>query len=181
MNEREEIRRLIWFTKILAGLMLISIIVELMSCSKEVKAAVITGETHLAGIPVYLDQLDIPVYPIGIELLAQVIYHENYCNGETMMYYTGAVVMNRVHSKGFPNSIKEVLYQDHPRQYGTTHKFFTVKIPQNVYQLAIKVAKGTPDVPKNVIYQATFPQGSGVWKAIPSSYSKKDIEYFCFE
>ena len=180
MNRREE-EQLIKLTKIMTVLLIVLIIVEMARCSTQAKAAVITGETHLAGIPVYLDQLEVPVYPLGIELLAQVMYHENYCNGETMMYYTGAVVMNRVHSKKFPNSIRGVLYQDNPKQYGTTHKFFTEKIPYNVYQLAIRVAKGTPDVPENVIYQAMFPQGFGTWKAIPSSYSKKDIEYFCFE
>lgn len=180
MNRREE-EQLIKLTKIMTVLLIILIIVEMARCSTQAKAAVITGETHLGDVPVYLDQEDLIVYPIGIELLAQVMYHENYCNGETMMYYTGAVVMNRVHSKDFPNTIRGVLYQDHPRQYSTTHKFFTVKIPQNVYQLAIKVSKGTPDVPENVIYQAMFPQGSGTWKAIESSYSKKDVEYFCYK
>lgn len=49
MNEREEMRRIILLAKILAVLMAILIIVELFSCSREVKAAVITGEKQLGG------------------------------------------------------------------------------------------------------------------------------------
>lgn len=146
-----------------------------------VKAAIITGEKHLLGLPVYLEKLGEPIYPYSIELLAQVMFHENYCNGETVMYYTGAVVMNRVRSKNWPNTVKDVLYQKNPLQYSTTGKFFTKEIPESVYHLACKVAKGTPDVPENVLYQAMFPQGSGVWNKIPSSYAPtKDFEYFCY-
>ena len=175
---REE-RELIRLTKWMILLMIVLIITTFFSC--DAKAAVITGERHLLGMPVYLEKLDKPLYPESIELLAQVMFHENYCNGETVMYYTGAVVMNRVRSKRWPNTVKAVLYQRNPIQYSTTGKFFTKEIPNSVYRLACKVAKGTPDVPENVVYQAMFPQGAGVWKKEPSSYAPtKDFEYFCY-
>lgn len=183
MNEQKEIKRIIWLSKVLAVLLTILIIIEFMSCAKEAKAATITGETALAGFSLLnnqcIEQTGQTCYPEGISLLAEVMFHENYVNGEEVMYYTGAVVMNRVRSKEFPNTVKKVLYQNNPRQYSTTDKFFTKDIPESVYHLACKVAKGTSDVPSGVLYQAMFQQGK-IWKAIPSSYSDEDIEYFCY-
>ena len=175
---REEMQ-LVKLTKAMLILLIILIIVEMTRCVR-VKAALITGEKHLGGMSLMLEQTDYRVYPEGISLLAEVMFHENYVNGETVMYYTGAVVMNRVRNKWFPNTVREVLYQTKPTvQYSTTHKFFKKEIPESVYHLAAKVAKGTPDVPEGVLYQAMFQQGR-IWKAIPSSYSKHDIEYFCY-
>lgn len=179
MNDRDE-RQLIFLTKLLLIGLIIVIITDLFSCSREARAAVITGEKPLAGFSLMQKETNYAVYPEGIELLAQVMFHENYVNGEEVMYYTGAVVMNRVRSKEFPNTVKKVLYQTKPTvQYSTTDKFFTKDIPESVYHLACKVAKGTPDVPSGVLYQAMFQQGK-IWKAIPSSYSDKDVEYFCY-
>lgn len=113
-----------------------------------------------------------------INLLAEVIYHENWHTDKEHLaaYYTGAVVMNRVKSKNWPNTVKAVLYQRNPRQYSTTDKFFTVTLPQEVYEMAEDILKnGTPDVPDNVVYQAQFVQGHGDWiKPING-------EHFCFE
>lgn len=169
-NEREIIR----LTKWMILLLMVLIILTFVQCAKEAKADVITGEIPLAGFSLMQKQTNYTVYPEGIELLAQVMYHENYVNGEEVMYYTGAVVMNRVRSKNFPDTVKKVIYQNNPRQYSTTEEFFTEDIPESVYHLACRVAKGTPDVPFNVVYQAMFKQGSGVWK-------HESTEYFCYE
>lgn len=177
MNHKEE-RQIIFLLKIVGVLVIILIIMDIISCL-HAKAGVVTGEKHLGGLSKAMEDTEYTVYPEGICLLAEVMWHENGCNGEEVMYYTGAVVMNRVRNKWFPNTVKEVLYQTNPRQYSTTDKFFTKELPESVYHLAAKVAKGTPDVPEGVLYQAMFKQGK-VWKRIPSSYSEKDIEYFCF-
>lgn len=146
--------------------------------------SIVTGDTPLGGVSLVRQKvidrgLKLPEQD-DIELLANVMFYENYVNGEEVMYYTGAVVMNRVKSPEFPNTVREVLYQEHPKQYATTGKFFTKEIPQEVYLIALKILKyGTPDVPEGVLYQAMRKQGK-VWKAIPSSYSSKDIEYFCY-
>lgn len=178
MKEEREIVKLL---KVLVVLILALIIVELFISAKQVKAATITGETQLAGISLLRQMVidsenDLPEVE-DIKLLAEVIYHENWHTDKDhkAAYYTGAVVLNRVSSSGFPNSIKGVLYQKNPTQYSTTHKFFTKELPQKCYQMAIDLLKyGTPDVPKNVVYQATFRQGSKVWKIING-------EYFCYE
>lgn len=110
-----------------------------------------------------------------VNLLAEVIYWENWntdAEKETA-YWTGAVVMNRVHSDKFPNTIKEVLYQKNPTQYSTTKKFFTKELPKECYEMARNILLyGTDDVPKDVLFQATFPQGK-IWK-------QKNGEIFCF-
>lgn len=108
-----------------------------------------------------------------IELLAEVIYHENWHTDKNRLaaYYTGAVVMNRVHSKDWPNTIESVLYQK--GQYSTTKYFFTKELPAEVYEMAERILRdGTDDVPDNVIFQAMRPLGK-VWK-------KVNTDYFCY-
>jgi hypothetical protein len=109
-----------------------------------------------------------------INLLAEVMYHENWNTDSEHLaaYYTGAVVMNRVKSKEWPNTIKEVLYQR--GQYSTTKKFFTKEIPAECYELAEMILRdGTPDVPENVIFQSMRKLGKGTWK-------KVNTDYFCY-
>jgi len=112
-----------------------------------------------------------------VNLLAELIYWENwYTDAEKeTAYWTGAVVMNRVASPEFPNTIKEVIYQTKPcKQYAVTGKFFTKELPEECYEMARNILlKGTDDVPKNVLYQATFKQGK-IWK-------QKNGEIFCYE
>ena len=108
-----------------------------------------------------------------INLLAEVIYHENWHTDKEHLaaYYTGAVVMNRVNSKAWPNTVKEVLYQK--GQYSTTKLFYTKEIPQECYDMARDIYKnGTPEVPENVIFQAMRPLGK-TWK-------KVNTDYFCY-
>lgn len=107
------------------------------------------------------------------ELLAQVMYWENYSTGEEAMLLTGSVVLNRRdHCSWCPNTIKGVLYQK--GQYSTTGKFFTKKIPARVYELADQLLESGSICPENVVFQAMFKQGSGVYKQIGT-------EYFCYE
>lgn len=108
-----------------------------------------------------------------INLLAEVIYHENWHTDKEHLaaYYTGAVVMNRVNSKEWPDTVKGCLYQR--GQYSTTKLFFTKEIPAECYEMARDIYKnGTPDVPANVIFQAMRPLGK-TWK-------KVNTDYFCF-
>lgn len=112
-----------------------------------------------------------------INLLAEVMYHENWTTDKDhrAAYLTGAVVMNRVKSDKWPNTVHDVLYQKNPIQYSTTKKFFTKELPAEVYEMAEDILKnGTPDVPYNVVYQATFSQGSGDW------IDPINGEHFCY-
>ena len=114
-----------------------------------------------------------------ITLLAEVIYHENWHTDKDKRaaYLTGAVVMNRVnrddswlHLKG-EKTVYDVVYAR--GQYSTTHLFYTKEIPQECYDMARDIYKnGTPDVPADVIFQATFKQGP--------KYDLINGEWFCF-
>lgn len=108
-----------------------------------------------------------------VDLLAEVIYWENWHTDKEHLaaYYTGAVVMNRVNSKAWPDTVKGVLYQR--GQYSTTKYFYTKEIPAECYEMARDIYKnGTPDVPENVIFQAMRPLGK-TWK-------KVNTDYFCY-
>ena len=108
-----------------------------------------------------------------INLLAEVIYWENWHTDKEHLaaYYTGAVVMNRVNSKAWPDTVKGVLYQR--GQYSTTKYFYTKEIPPECYEMARDIYKnGTPEVPENVIFQAMRPLGK-TWK-------KVNTDYFCY-
>lgn len=108
-----------------------------------------------------------------INLLAEVIYWENWHTDKEHLaaYYTGAVVMNRVNSTAWPDTVKGVLYQR--GQYSTTKYFYTKEIPPECYEMARDIYKnGTPDVPENVIFQAMRPLGK-TWK-------KVNTDYFCY-
>lgn len=147
------------------------------------------GSRPLAGLSLYLQKAaekNVNILKIllerwqqeqdDIKLLAEVIYHENWYTDKERKaaYYTGAVVMNRVKSKNWPNTVKEVVYQK--RQYAVVPKLFTEKIPDECYQMAKDIYRnGTPDVPANVVYQATFVQGSGDW------IDPINGEHFCYE
>ena len=110
-----------------------------------------------------------------VELLANVMFHENWNTDSEHLaaYYTGAVVMNRVNSEVWPDTIRDVLYQS--GQYSTTRKFFTKELPGECLEMAKRIIEeGTPDVPANVVFQSMRKQGSGIWQ-------KVNTDYFCYQ
>ena len=133
-----------------------------------IAATLSIGQAHTEAAPKYTQE--------DVQLVAEVIYHENWYTDKDHLaaYYTGAVIYNRWKSPNWPDTIKGVIYQKN--QYAVLPKLFTEPIPDECYQMAEDILKnGTPDVPANVVYQATFKQGSGDW--IPPING----EHFCFE
>lgn len=173
MNERQEFRRLEALAKLLLLVIIGLIVAELGSCAREAKAAVITGEKQLGGasllMQMVIDKEGEIVNDEDIELLSEVIFHENYSLGYEVMLYTGSVVLNRVKNPYFPNTIKEVLYQK--GQYITTPKFFTKPIPKEVRDIALHLLLCGSQAPDKVLFQSTHKEfGSGVWKCIKGEY-----------
>ena len=171
--ENKEIRRLVNMAKLLFVVMIVLIIVELVSCAKEAKAATITGETQLAGISKLMqdviDKNGEIVNHEDLELLSEVMFWENYSNGYEVMLYTGSVVLNRVKHPDFPDTIREVLYQS--GQYITTPKFYTKEIPKEVRDIAMHLLICGSQAPARVIFQSTHREfGSGVWKEINGEF-----------
>jgi hypothetical protein len=111
-----------------------------------------------------------------IVLLAKVIYAEATENPELRVMdrqYVGAVVMNRLRSGYYGNTLKSVIYA--PRQYACIYDSkFNSQPPQECLDIAYQLLSGeTFGVPSNVFYQAQFPQGSSVWKKI-------GVHYYCY-
>ncbi len=117
-----------------------------------------------------------------LDMLAQIMWWENGMNGDRCMLLTGSVVLNRVADSWFPNNIYGVWSQENPKQYAT-FKYIGMDedIPDHVYDLARDLLENGSVCPANVVYQGMLVNGSGIYEAIPSSYSAEDIEYFCFK
>lgn len=108
----------------------------------------------------------------SINLLAEVAYWENWHTDKDKLtaLWTMGVVMNRVESEQFPNTVKEVLYQR--GQYATTKYFYTKELPEECYEMARDVwENGVPEMPDNVLFQSQQPKlGRGHWKVLNGEY-----------
>lgn len=109
-------------------------------------------------------------------LLARVIYAEASENPSIRLIdrqYVGAVVMNRVRSPRFPNSVSGVIYATNQYACVGNSKFNSYP-PQECIDIAKQLLLGeTFGVPSNVVFQAQFSQGSGLWKQI-------GVHYYCY-
>jgi len=105
-------------------------------------------------------------------LLAHIIHGEagsNYCT-EDLKLYVGSVVLNRVQSKYFPNTIKEVIYS--PGQYScVTNKSFYGNPSDACWEAATELLENGSRLPQDVVFQAQFVQGP--------VYIKEQNMYFC--
>lgn len=110
--------------------------------------------------------------------LAAVVCSEAGGLSEETQLLVANVVMNRVESPLYPNTIEGVLTQY--KQYGMMWKYgisfpdwADEKTISTCYGVAKRILSGDRVCPKNVLYQAEFKQGSGVYKKI-------DGIYFCY-
>lgn len=118
------------------------------------------------------------------EILAIIIYQEaggDMCSDETRMM-VGNVFLNRVDSPLFPDTFEEVATGkwQYGRLYETGIKWpDRASLPQEqaavqrAYDTAERLLEGERVLPKNVIWQAEFTQGDGV-------YCESDGLYFCY-
>jgi cell division protein YceG involved in septum cleavage len=113
-----------------------------------------------------------PINYDDVYLLARLINAEAASNNTLDKQYVGAVVMNRLRSGYWGNTLKGVIYAK--GQYACTwngSRNFRSTPPQDCIDIATALLKGeTYGVPSNVIFQAQFKQGSGVWKKVGSHY-----------
>lgn len=111
-------------------------------------------------------------------LLARTIHAEANDNNYTDRCYVGAVVMNRLDSGKWGNSIYSVITaRGQYACYGNSK--FNRYPPEECIQIAKELLLGERfGVPKNVIFQAGFKQGAGVWKVIYNTNGYN--HYYCF-
>lgn len=111
-----------------------------------------------------------------VVLLARVIYAEATQQPNlriTDRRYVGAVVMNRVRHSQFPNTLQGVIYAQ--GQYACVGNYwFNQYPPQECLDIARQLLEGeTFGVPSNVVFQAQFRQGKGIWKQV-------GVHYYCY-
>ena len=124
-----------------------------------------TIEEQERTISIHTDTDFIPYTQEDIDILAAVMYGEEYPNRYEMML-AGSVVLNRVKDPKFPDTIKAVVYQfdGQYEQYAPRTKGFIGKdLPEECYRLAEILLKYGSIAPGDVIYQAHFNQGDVFW------------------
>ena len=122
----------------------------------------------LIGSPAYAD------YDNDLWYLSRVIQAESgYCSQE-MQEGVGSVVLNRVASDRFPNTIQEVIEQ--PGQYSTAAYLASQEPTQEAINVAVDLLENGSKFPEDVVWQANFVQGSYIYKSLSTSYS---VMYFC--
>lgn len=108
--------------------------------------------------------------------LSHIIQAEaGYCSTE-MQQAVGSVVLNRRADDRFPDTVEAVVTQ--PGQYSPmTNGTFYCEPTEAVIEVAKDLLENGSTLPENIIFQANFPQGSGTYLTLSTSYSTM---YFCY-
>ena len=105
-------------------------------------------------------------------VLAHIIDAEMGTESYEDKLYAGSVVLNRVASSSFPNSIRSVVFQR--GQYSPTWSGSFYREPNtDSWNAARYLLENGSQIPSNVVYQAEFRQGK-VWKRTKAAY-------YCYE
>lgn len=150
--------------------------------------AVMTGDSD-AGLAAQQSRVE-KIAALGVDvpsikyedmmLLSKIIYAEagsQWLSDEWKMC-VGEVVLNRVASPEFPNTIKEVLEQ--PGQYyGANSRYFNSLLPnERCVIAAMRLLNGERLLEPSVVFQANFTQGGGTHTAVYDKYL--GWTYFCY-
>jgi len=114
----------------------------------------------------------------ALDIVARVVAGEaGNCPWEHQVA-VAAVVVNRVNSPLFPDTVREVVAA--PRQYTPLYLTGFDQTPRICYEAAKVAMDGTDDVPDDVIWQAEFPQGSEIWwiSTVDTGWFRSTT-YFC--
>ena len=124
-----------------------------------------------------LDNAEVPVSipsytQEDLEILAHAICGEAQTYPDEEQLYVGSVILNRKNHGAFPNTIKGVVFQK--GQYACTWDGNYYRQPtQANYRNAKWLLENGSILPENVVYQAAFKQGSGL-------YLKTKYHRYCF-
>ena len=111
-----------------------------------------------------------------IDMIARVIYFEAGSSwiSDRHQQLVACVLLNRCSDPRFPDTIGENIYRK--GQYACAGKLYSIaaaKIPARCYENARAAAYGRVECPPDVIFQAQFRQGKGV-------YERDGSTYFCY-
>lgn len=123
------------------------------------------------------------------EIIACVVFNEaGYGCTDRHQELVAAVIVNRVADPRFPDTVYDVVtqktgehYQYHPA-YATPgswawERAVNSDVWEHCLEIAEKALSGLVDCPPDVLYQANFEQGTGVYECGYTSYS---VTYFCY-
>lgn len=119
-----------------------------------------------------------------LEDLAIVVCQEAGGESTEVQLMVANVVINRVKSPNFPNTINGVLtqrwqYERVTREGGIYWpSWSTTELRDRCRSVAYRILSGERVCPANVVFQAAFTQGSGVYAYYPSVYGGF---YFCYQ
>ena len=123
-----------------------------------------------------------------IRILTTTVFHEAGHTTEQLRQYVAQVVLNRVEDSRFPDTVKGVITQ--PGQYSTVEAANAIQATDSkngtyyygICEDSVKAAMmGQVEMPSNVLYQANFSQGKGVWKSVYfNSGWYASTSYFCY-
>lgn len=112
--------------------------------------------------------------------LAVAIYREAGSSwlSDTHQLLVGNVVLNRVASSRFPNTIYDVLHQKGQYPWAAKHNYGEPSA--RCYENAKRLLEGERFLPANVVFQSQSKQGSGVYTKIYDS-TLGTTTYFCYQ
>lgn len=133
-----------------------TIATENAATENETSKAVVeeTQESEAVAAPAYTQE--------DLEVLAHAICGEAQCYPDEEQRYVGSVILNRKNHKAYPNTIKGVVFQK--GQYACTWDGNYYRKPTEAnWRNARWLLENGSVLPANVVYQASFKQGSGVY------------------
>ncbi|WP_206459324.1 cell wall hydrolase [Anaerovorax sp. IOR16] len=115
-------------------------------------------------------------------ILAKAITAEAGCwwLSEEHKLLAGSVVLNRVEHELFPNTIEDVVYAEGQYASVKNGKFDKIIPSDESLKLAEKLLEDGSICPDNVVFQAEFKQGDGVYKKIYDE-TLGTTTYFCYK
>lgn len=145
------------------------------------KAEMIKNSSVKTSAPKVKEEINKSYSENDLMLLAKVINAEAGSVSDKHQQLVGCVVMNRVNSANFPNSIHDVVYQK-PTQYACAwDNSFKKKVSDRALKNAKLVLEGKIKSPYNLVWQAEFKQGNKVYKKFRTKVGKNKYSttYFC--
>ena len=106
---------------------------------------------------------------VEIKLLAAAMEFENGCNSDLCLMLTGSVILNRMNSPEWPNTVYKVLHQRGQYADWTLRHLNTVKVSERTMCLALKLVMcGSLD--EEIIFQSMHPELGKVKYKVDTDY-----------
>ena len=117
----------------------------------------------------------------NLDIMAKVLTNECGSCPWQQILDTGICLIHRTQRENWPDMIYECVMQ--PGQYSPTYaNGYYANSSARCYAAAVMLFDGLYDIPNNVVYQANFSQGDGVWrKAYVNTGNFASTTYFCYD